>query len=109
VTDSERRLAAAAACLAGPRAPALLARGASPEARAAAAQLAGRPREERLGALALATQDAPPAKLAPRAAALARLERPRLAALVSALARCEAPGDGVAPALIRLVHARLAR
>lgn len=108
MTAAERRLAAAAACIAGERAPALLARGPAPEARAEAARLACLPREERLRALGATLQGAPPAELDARAAELARRERPRLAALVSALARGEPPGPGIVPALGRLVHQRLA-
>lgn len=108
MTPADCRLAAAAACLAGPRAAALLAR-ASKEAAAEAARLAARPRGERLRALGAALEGAAPASRSERARELADRERPRVAALVDRLGHGSQPGPGVAPALARLVRERLAR
>jgi hypothetical protein len=109
VTPAERRLAAAAACLAGPRAASILARGASPEVRAEAARLAGLGREVRLHALGCALAGAGSAVAGARAAELARRERPRIAALLSQLGQGGAPTPGVAPALARIARERLSR
>lgn len=109
MTAAERRLAAAAACLAGPRAGSLLARGATPEVRAEAIRLAGLPRGERLHALASALADASSAAAGARAAQLVRGERPAIAELVTRLAQTGTSGPGIAPALARAVRERLAR
>lgn len=106
---ADRRLAAAAACLAGPRAAALLARGPSDQAAAEAARLAAGSREVRLRALGAALEGANPAHLRERAREVAGQERPRIAALVARLGQGGSPGPGVAPALVRLVRQRLAR
>jgi hypothetical protein len=109
VTPAHHRLAATAACLVGPRAASLLARGPSPEASAEAASLAALPREERLRTLAVALESASLEERCARAREFARPERRRVAALVTRVGRGEKPGPGVAPTLVRIVRERLAR
>lgn len=109
MTGAERRLAAAAACLAGGRAGSLLARGATAEVRAEAIRLARLPRDERLHALARALPDASPATAGARAAQVARGERRKIAELVTRLAQTGTGGPGIAPALARAIRERLAR
>jgi hypothetical protein len=111
VTDADRRLAALAAALLRERAPALLARLAAPDSTALVAlarDLASAPRAERLRALGGALEP-PRSTAASRAAvAAAAAERPRVAAVLGALATGLAL-RGAAPVLVRLCRERLAR
>jgi hypothetical protein len=107
VTADDGRLAALAAAFAPSRATVLLGRLAAPappELAPECARLAAAPRRERLLALAAALRGGAevPRSLAE---ALAKQERPRIAALLSRLAAGAPPGD-VAPALVRLCRER---
>lgn len=110
MTDADLRVATLAALFAPASAAALLGRLGGPGAACAvdhAARLALAPRRVRLDALAAALfADAPAARAA--AEATSRLERPRVAALLRALAS-GAPTPEVAPALLRLCRERLGR
>ncbi|HET8538423.1 MAG TPA: hypothetical protein VFL83_00995 [Anaeromyxobacter sp.] len=93
MTDRERRIAALAAVFDPARAGALLGRLAAADASAAiaaAAELAGAPRRERLRALAGALAADPPVARVRRAEAVAASERPRIAALLRTLASSDA-------------------
>jgi hypothetical protein len=109
VTEADLRVATLAALFAPASAAALLGRiGASASSAVAhASRLAGAPRRVRLDALAAALRaDLPACHAAAEAAA--RLERPRVAALLVALAS-GAPTPGAAPPLLRLCRERLGR
>jgi hypothetical protein len=109
MTEADLRVATLAALFAPSSAAALLGRfGASaPSAVAHASRLAGAPRRVRLDALAAALL-ADLAACHAAAEAAARLERPRVAAVLLALAP-GAPTPEVAPALLRLCRERLVR
>jgi hypothetical protein len=110
LTPGDRRLSALAALFAPARAPALLARAGGPGAARGvehAARLASASRRERLAALATAIAvDAGAVRT--RAEAAAGLERPRVGALLRALAS-GAPGTGASAPLVRLCRERMGR
>jgi hypothetical protein len=107
-TARDRRLAALAVAFAKGRAPALLSRLSGPRA-VAAAESAGRleaaPRHDRLAALAAAMSRDPGPPLASSEAG-ATLERPRVAAVMRAIAS-GAPPPGASAPLVRLCRERL--
>lgn len=110
MSDTDVTVATLAALFVPGTAGTLLARRAGGEAAAAvrhASQLAGAPRRVRLDALTAALSSSPSA---PRAAAeaAARAERPRVAALLRALAE-GVPSPELHPALLRLCRERLGR
>jgi hypothetical protein len=104
----DRRLAALAAAFAGGRAPALLSRLSGPRALAGvkdADRLASAPRRERLAALSAAVS-VEPGRARTSAEAASALERPRVAALLRAVASgCAAPG--ASSSLFRLCRERI--
>jgi hypothetical protein len=108
VTDGARRVAALAAVLAPARAGALLAR--LPEAGApeSAAALAAAPRQDRLRALAGALA-ADPGEARARAEGAAAAERPRIAALLRALAAGEPTAPAASSVLMRLCRETIGR
>lgn len=110
MTEADLRVATLAALFAPASAASLLGRiggAGATSAVAHASQLAGAPRRVRLDALAAALlADRPACHAAAEAAA--RLERPRVAALLLALA-AGTPTPEVAPALLRLCRERLGR
>jgi type III secretion system YscQ/HrcQ family protein len=101
MTPGDRRLAALAAALAKGRAAELLARGAGQACAAEAARLSGLSRAERIGALA-ASLGGQPRTFA--AVGRTSRERPRIAALVRAIASGAPPREGVSPLLARLAR-----
>lgn len=110
MSDADLRVATLAALFAPAAAPRLLGRVAGAEHAAAirqASQLAGAPRRERLDALA-AVLSPDPVATRDAAEAAARRERPRVAALLRALAE-GVPTPELPPALLRLCRERIGR
>jgi hypothetical protein len=102
VRPEDTLLCALAAAVAPRRAADWLRRAPAPGSAEAASRLALLPRAVRLAALAAA---APPPRRHPTAPAA---ERPRVAAVLAALASGRAPAPGVSPVLLRVCRERLA-
>ncbi len=110
MTASIRQVAALAAVFSPANAGALLARMAERDAAVALdgdAALSAAPRRDRLRALAGALAS-DPAECRARAEAAAAVERPRVAALMRALA-AGGPADAASPALLRLCREAIGR
>ncbi len=110
MNDPDRRLATLVAVFAPKRATALLGRlgiAAAGEASAHAARLAAAPRQDRIQALSRALAEDPSVRA--RAEAAARLERPRIASVIRALAAGIAFPDAPSPIVVRLCRERMGR